>query len=73
MGWFVADRLVIKKILNLKQYSNLEFNPEFSTQFKIYLQQKTLKSRRNSRFKPEFIILPQNYNPLWLRKDKVSV
>ena len=59
MGWFVADRLVIKKTWNLKHDSILEFYPEFSTQVKIYLHQKTSKSGRNPWFKPEFIILLQ--------------
>ena len=52
----MADRLVHQ----VKQHSNLKFNPEFSIQFKIYFYPQNLKSEKNNPgFKLRFNILLQ--------------
>ena len=48
MSWFLADRLVHQvkpEILN--NISNLEFNPEFSVQFRLYFHPQILESESN--------------------------
>ena len=40
-----------RKPKNFKQYSNLDFNPEFSIQFRTYVHPKNLKRERNN---PQF-------------------
>jgi hypothetical protein len=42
MGWFLADLPVHK------QNRNLDFDPEFSNQFRLFFQPKNLKSENNS-------------------------
>ena len=46
----VSGRLACtsRKNKNLKRYSNLDFNPEFSIQFGTYFNTKNLKSEGNT-------------------------
>ena len=48
MDWFLTNQIVCQNIkkLNLKLIRNLDFNPEFLIQFRMYFYPKSLKRER---------------------------